>query len=159
MIKQAEQAGSRELPPPTDTGGSGSSLTEVTIYNDSPAELRIVISGPESRIEVIPASPTSDEYSLVGPLSCRTDVPTLTITVAAGDYRVLVEDISGGVRPFTGTWNLTSGDRFASCFYLVTTFGCLRGRWALFARPSNTRSGRGHRTIAVTAVGVRTHHL
>lgn len=123
LIKQAEQAGSGELPPPTDTGGSGSSLTEVTIYNDSPAELRIVISGPESRIEVIPASPTSDEYSLVGPLSCRTDVPTLTITVAAGDYRVLVEDISGGVRPFTGTWNLTSGDRFASCFYIVTTFG------------------------------------
>lgn len=123
LIKQAEQAGSGELPPPTDTGGSGSSLTEVTIYNDSPAELRIVISGPESRIEVIPASPTSDEYSLVGPLSCRTDVPTLTITVAAGDYRVLVEDISGGVSPFTGTWSLTSGDRFSSCFYIVTTFG------------------------------------
>lgn len=123
LIKQAEQAGSGELPPPTDTGGSGSSLTEVTIYNDSPAELRIVISGPESRIEVIPASPTSNEYSLVGPLSCRTDVPTLTIAVAAGEYRVLVEDISGGVRPFTGTWSLTSGDRFASCFYIVTTFG------------------------------------
>jgi hypothetical protein len=123
LILQAEASGAGELPPPTDTGRSGSSAVEVVVYNDSPTELRIVLSGPESRIELLGASPTSGEYDLIGPLSCRTDVPMLSLTVAPGEYRVLVEDTSGMVNPFTGTWTLTSGDRFASCFYIVTTFG------------------------------------
>ena len=36
---------------------------------------------------------------------------------------VLVEATSGGISPFTGTWTLGRGDAYASCFYVVTTFG------------------------------------
>lgn len=121
LIARAQQSGAGELPPPTATGGSGSSIASVVIYNDSPEELRIVLSGPESRIEIMPASPTSSEYDLVGPLSCRTDVPMLELDVPAGDYQVLVESTSGGISPFTGTWNFTSGDAYSSCFFIVTT--------------------------------------
>ena len=123
LIAEAEQGGAGSLPQPTDTGGTGSTLASVAIYNDSPEELRVVMSGPESRIEYLVASATSSEYDLVGPLSCRTDVPRLELQVPAGDYRVLVEATGGGIDPFTGTWTLGSGDAYSSCFYIVTTFG------------------------------------
>lgn len=123
LIAEAQQGGAGSLPQPVDTGGSGSSLASVVIYNDSPEELRIVMSGPESRIEVLAASATSGEYDLVGPSSCRTDVPMLELQVPSGVYDVLVEATSGGISPFTGTWTLGRGDAYASCFYVVTTFG------------------------------------
>ena len=119
LILRAQQTGAGELPPPTPTGSSGGALTRVVIYNDSPEELRLVVSGPESRIEVIPASPTSGTYSLVGPPSCRTDVPTIELRLTPGDYQVLVEATTGGVRPFTGTWTLGRGDAYESCFFIV----------------------------------------
>lgn len=123
LIAQARQGGTGSLPQPTDTGGSGGSLATVVIYNDSPEELRIVLSGPESRIETLAASATSGTYDLVGPTSCRTDVPSLELQVAAGDYQVLVEATGGGISPFTGTWTLDRGDAYASCFFIVTTLG------------------------------------
>src|SRR5690606_36390052 len=57
-VAAAEGSGAGSLPAPAPAGGSGSPDAEVVIYNDTPDELRIVVSGPESRIAVIPASPT-----------------------------------------------------------------------------------------------------
>lgn len=123
LVKQAQLQGAGELPAPTPAGGSGGNHTRVVIYNDSPEELQIVLSGPESRIEIMPASPTSDTYSLVGPPVCRTDVPVLQIEVDSGVYDVLVRATSGGVSPFVGSWTLDAGAAYDSCFFVVTTIG------------------------------------
>lgn len=123
LINEAESAGAGELPAPVPAGGAGGGATDVVVYNDSPEELRIVLSGPESRIEIVPASTTSTEYSLVGPTSCRTDVPSLALELQPGEYRAMVEATSGGVSPFVGNWTLDAGDAYESCFFVVTTFG------------------------------------
>ena len=122
LIRQAQAAGAGELPPPTPVGGSGSSSSVAVIYNQSPHDLRVVMSGPESRIETIPACGDCTEYRLVGPLSCRSDVPQITVTVPAGTYQVMAEATDGSVSPFVGSWTLDRGDRYESCFYIVTTF-------------------------------------
>jgi hypothetical protein len=85
--------------------------------------LRVVLSGPESRVQIIPPSPTSTTYSLVGPTACRTDVPSVTLHLQPGDYRTLVEATSGGIDESLGTWTLTAGDAYQSCFFVVTTIG------------------------------------
>jgi hypothetical protein len=122
LINRAEDVGAGELPEPVPAGGAGRGVSEVVVYNDSPEELRLVLSGPESRIEIIPASPTSSTYSLVGPPVCRTDVPSLQLNLAPGDYRALVESTSGNVSPFSGDWSLSSGDAYQSCFFIVTYY-------------------------------------
>lgn len=123
LIADARQRGAGELPPPTPTGRSGSDLVSVVIFNDSPNELRIVLSGPESRIVNVAPSPTSSTYPVVGPLTCRTDVPTIELSVKPGDYQVLVDAIDGTVRPYAGAWSLGSGATYESCFFIVTSFG------------------------------------
>jgi len=123
LIKRAQLAGAGELPAPNDTGSSGTSAVRIVIYNDSPEDLNIVMSGPESRFEFVSASPTSSTYPLVGPPSCRTDVPVIEFDVPAGQYQVLVEAASGSVDGFVGTWTLGRGDEYTSCFFIVTTFG------------------------------------
>ena len=123
LIADAQLQGAGSLPQPVDTGGSGTGRTTIAIFNDSPEELRIVMSGPESRIEILAASPTSSEYLGVGPPSCRTDVPRLDLKVQDGDYQVLVESTGGGVSPFVGTWSLGRGDAYRSCFFVVTAIG------------------------------------
>ncbi len=123
LISQAQNSGAGTLPQPTKSGGSGGSLTAVVVFNDSPEELRLVLSGPESRIEIIPASPTSTTYSLTGPDVCRTDVPSLKLQLQPGDYQTLVESTSGGVNPFVGSWTLVKGSAYRSCFFVVTSIG------------------------------------
>jgi hypothetical protein len=122
LINHAEGVGAGELPEPVPAGGTGRGETDVVVYNDSPEELRIVLSGPESRIEIIPASTTSETYSMIGPPLCRTDVPSLELRLQPGEYRALVEATSGNVSPFSGDWTLTSGDAYQSCFFIVTSF-------------------------------------
>ena len=118
---KAREDGADIASAPERSGSSGSSLSRVVIYNDSPNELKIVVSGPESRIEVVPASPTSSEYSTIGPLFCRTDVPSITIDLLPGTYDVLVS--GGSLNPVFGSWPLAQGAEYSTCYFVVTTFG------------------------------------
>jgi hypothetical protein len=121
LIHRAAGAGAGTLPTPQPTGRSGSAATRVVVYNDSPEQLRLVLSGPETRIEIIAASATSSVYSLVGPPTCRTDVPSLVLQLAPGEYKALVEATGGGVEEFVGTWSLTKGAAYESCFFIVSS--------------------------------------
>ena len=123
LINQATGAGAGALPSPQSTGRSGTTAARVTIYNDSPETLRLVLSGPEARIEFIPASPTSSNYSGIGPTKCRTDVPSIELQLQPGEYKALVEATSGNVSDFVGTWTMARGAAYRSCFFIVTTFG------------------------------------
>jgi hypothetical protein len=158
LIAEAQQGGAGSLPQPVDTGGSGSSLASVVIYNDSPEELRIVMSGPESRIEVLAASATSGEYDLVGPSSCRTDVPMLELQVPSGVYEVLVEATSGGISPFTGTWTLGRGDAYALLLLRrhdlwLTPAGAIASSAASARGGDQHRDGAGGLGLVVGVVG------
>ncbi len=95
---------------PPRRGGSGSGRTHLVIYNDHPDELQIVMSGPESRIETVPASMMSVVYSEAN-ADCRFDVPSIVIDVDPGLYDVLVKRPSYiGV---VSTWALDAGAEYS----------------------------------------------
>jgi tetratricopeptide (TPR) repeat protein len=122
LIAQAKAAGAGEIAPPERSGSTGSGFTEVIIQNDSPERLRIVFSGPETRIEELAACSSCITYTGFGPLYCPEKGPIGDYTLQPGEYEVVVESISDtGVTPWTGTWALESGDEYYSCFFLVTT--------------------------------------
>ncbi|MGE5377258.1 MAG: tetratricopeptide repeat protein [Bacteroidota bacterium] len=118
-ISQSNSAG--EIPPPEVSGTTGNDLSEVIIQNSSPERLRIVFSGPESRVEELEACSSCATYTGTGPLFCPEQGPQGSYTLAPGPYDVVVESISdSGVTPWTGNWNLTSGDAYSTCIFLVT---------------------------------------
>lgn len=101
---------------PPRRGGSGSARTHLVIYNDHPDELQIVMSGPESRIETVPASMTSVVYSEAN-ADCRFDVPFIVIDVDPGLYDVLMKRPSYiGV---VSSWTLDAGAEY-SVSYCMT---------------------------------------
>jgi tetratricopeptide (TPR) repeat protein len=122
IIAQAKAGGAGDIPAPERSGSTGSGQTEVVIQNDSPERLRIVFSGPESRIEELAACSSCINYTGIGPLYCPEMGPIGRYTLEPGEYEVVVESITdSGVTPWTGTWTLGSGDEYSSCFFLVTT--------------------------------------
>jgi hypothetical protein len=123
-VSQAQALGAGEIPAPERSGSTGSEATAVIIQNDSPEPLRIVFSGPESRVEELEACDTCTNYTGVGPLYCPELGPIGTYTLAPGAYDVVVESIGDdGTTPWTGAWELVTGDEYYSCFFVVTTFG------------------------------------
>jgi len=124
IVAQAKAAGAGEIPAPSLSGSTGSGFTEVVIQNDSPERLRIVFSGPESRVEELGACSSCQTYFGIGPLFCPEQGPIGRYTLKPGQYDVVVESISDtGVTPWIGDWSLVSGDEYYSCFFIVTTFG------------------------------------
>ena len=121
IIAQAKAAGAGDIPAPERSGSTYSGQTEVVIQNDSPERLRIVFSGPETRIEELAACSSCINYTGIGPLYCPEMGPIGRYTLEPGEYEVVVESITdSGVTPWTGTWALGSGDEYSSCFFLVT---------------------------------------
>ena len=121
-VAEAQAAGAGNIPAPQSVGGSGSGPAVVVIQNDSPEKLSIVFSGPEARIEELDACGSCTNYTGDGPEACPEQGPVGTYELPSGDYDVVVKSISDdGVTPFTGQWNLATGDEYYSCFFLVTT--------------------------------------
>ena len=124
IVAQAQSLGAGEIPAPERSGSTGSEATAVIIQNDSPEPLRIVFSGPESRVEELEACETCTNYTGTGPLYCPELGPIGNYTLMPGEYDVVVESISDdGTTPWTGSWELITGDEYYSCFFVVTTFG------------------------------------
>lgn len=122
LVKAARAAGSGTIERPNETGWAPEGVARVVIQNDSPHDMRIVFSGPDARIEILPACETCIDYYAVGPLYCPEQGPIGTYDLTPGDFDVLVESINEeDVIPFTGTWGFQGGKAFYSCFYIVTT--------------------------------------
>ncbi|HEY9074992.1 MAG TPA: hypothetical protein VIO61_00515 [Anaerolineaceae bacterium] len=121
IIAGAKRSGASTLPDPTRSGAASSGTSVIVVRNDAPVRLRIAISGPETRIEEMDACATCQKYTGIGPLTCPNKGPVARYTVKPGEYAVVVQSISDGkVTPFSGTWKLTSGQEYSSCFYIVT---------------------------------------
>ena len=123
IVSESQTTSAGEIPAPERSGSTGSIVTEVVIQNDSPERLRIVFSGPESHIEELEACSSCTTYTGIGPLYCPEQGPIGRYPLTPGEYDIVVESSSDtGTTPWTGNWNLVSGDEYYSCFIIITTF-------------------------------------
>lgn len=122
LIKAARDSGSGTIERPNESGWAPEGISRVVIQNDSPHDLRIVFSGPDARIEILPACETCMDYYAVGPIYCPEQGPIGTFDLTPGEFEVLVETTNEeNVVPFTGTWSFQGGKAFYTCFFIVTT--------------------------------------
>jgi len=122
IVADARASGAGIIAAPERSGSTSSGSTVVIIQNDSPERLRIVFSGPDSRIEELAACSSCQTYSLIGPLYCPEQGPIGRYTLPPGQYDVVVQSVSDtGVTPWTGDWDLISGDEYYSCFFITVT--------------------------------------
>jgi len=122
FILQAREAGSGVIERPDPSGSAPEGVARVVIQNDSPHELKIIFSGPDTLIEQLPACPECRDYYNIGPTYCPEMGPVGTYELPPGTYEVLVETvIEEDIVPFTGTWELIGGNEFYSCFFVVTS--------------------------------------
>ena len=122
-VADAKAAGAGSLPDPNHVGPSegGGDLATVVIQNSSPESMGIVFSGPDTRVEKLESCPTCETYTNIGPAECPDAGPVGTYVVEPGDYEVVVTATStSDVTPFHGTWTLSAGEEYSSCFYVVT---------------------------------------
>jgi hypothetical protein len=121
LVASAKAGGAGNIPAPQQSGTTGGTSVTVIIQNNAPESLRIVFTGPETRIEELDACLECEVYSFVGPAECPDLGPVGTYTLPPGTYEVLVESNSGSeTTPFTGTWDFAAGDEYSSCFFIVT---------------------------------------
>jgi hypothetical protein len=124
-VKLAKAANAGSLPTPQRLSGTGSGPAVVVIRNDSPNELALTMSGTKPVVTTIKACTSCHKYSHVGPVTCPDTGPQQSFRVPAGTYSVVVESKSTGaggrrVTPFAGSWDLSKGSRYESCFFIVT---------------------------------------
>ncbi|MDT0347222.1 tetratricopeptide repeat protein [Streptomyces litchfieldiae] len=115
-----------ELPPPTATGGAPGGTVTVEIVNDSPEELEILFAGAGTGTASVDACGDCTPHG-GGPLgdqpggTCGTDLdrPRVTLTLAPGDYRMVVRATTDStVAPHSGDWYLTSGTAYSGCYHI-----------------------------------------
>jgi hypothetical protein len=121
-LAEAAASGAGALPQPESVGGSGEgALVTVIIRNDSPERLTIVFSGPEVRVELLPACVECERFVNEGPPECPEKGPIGRYVVEPGTYTVVVKATAGNsVTPFRGTWTLEASTEYSECFFLVT---------------------------------------
>jgi tetratricopeptide (TPR) repeat protein len=123
LVAEAQALGAGNIPAPQETGGGGGTgPATIIIQNDSPEEMSLVFTGPETRFETLPPCEDCQEYTGDGPDACPEQGPIGTYELPAGAYDVVVKSISdAGVTPFTGNWEVGEGEEYYSCFFLITT--------------------------------------
>jgi heme/copper-type cytochrome/quinol oxidase subunit 2 len=109
------------LPQPGEVGGvDAGGQAEVTILNDTPYVLTVLIGSPNSIKVTVEACPSCKVYSVVGPLFCQEEGrPKKTIRLAPGSMKVVARVNDPGVIPFYGTWELNANTAYFNCFYIV----------------------------------------
>jgi hypothetical protein len=118
MMASAGGGNSSNLPPPQAAGRS-SGGQNLTVKNSSNKRLRLVMTGPQTLVEELPACEGCSS-SIVG--TCSSSATVSTFSVPAGSYQVAVRVMDGNVRPYAGSWSLSSGVRYEHCLYIQTTF-------------------------------------
>jgi tetratricopeptide (TPR) repeat protein len=124
IVANAKRGETGILPAPQRIGSAPSGVTKVVIQNDSPHKLRLVFSGAESHIEELDPCPSCQDYLSTRPTFCPEEGPIGRYSLIPGKYDVVVEAINDqSIVPFTGTWDLTAGGEYSSCFFIVITLG------------------------------------
>jgi len=109
------------LPQPGDMGGvPAGGEAEVTIVNDTPHVLTVLVGSPSATTITIEACPSCHHYSIVGPMSCQEEGrPKVTIRLKPGSSQVVAQVNDRSVTPFLGTWELQADTGYFNCFFIV----------------------------------------
>ena len=111
------------LPQPGEVGGvDAGGEAEVTVLNDTPYVLTLLIGSPNSVSVSIEACPGCKVYSMVGPAFCQEEGrPRKTLRLKPGTSSVVAKVGDPSVIPFYGTWELKGNTSYFNCFFIVTT--------------------------------------
>lgn len=109
------------LPQPGEVGGvDAGGQAEVTILNDTPYVLTVLIGSPNSIKVTVEACPSCKVYSMVGPIFCQEEGRSKqTIRLTPGTMKVVAKVNDSSVTPFYGTWELNANTAYFNCFYIV----------------------------------------
>ncbi len=119
---RATKSSVETLPPPGKLGHENlGGKAKVTIVNDSPYRLRILLKGPESREIFIDKCEICIEYFLVGPIVCPTSSrPSVEILLEPGTYEVSVSTAEpSGISPCVGSWTLSPNTLYGFCYFVI----------------------------------------
>jgi uncharacterized protein YgiM (DUF1202 family) len=110
------------LPQPGQSGGvAAGGDAEVTIINDTPYVLTLLVGSPNSVSITIEACSGCKVYGANGPSSCpESGRPRKTIRLKPGNSQVVARVSDASVTPFLGTWQLSPDTGYFNCFFIVT---------------------------------------
>ncbi len=109
------------LAPPLESGIAPSGTSVYVVQNDSPEQVEIILSGPETIIKEIAECSICTKLTSE-PSECPNLGPMERITLKPGDYEVLVKSASDDeVIPYRGKWAFQDGVEYAHCYYVLTT--------------------------------------
>ena len=124
-VQLARTAHPGSLPSPVKVSGTGTGPAVVVIRNASRNELDVSMSGPKPLSRTIKACSGCEDYFGLAPYSCPEKGVAASFKVPAGNYTVAVRSRptenkrTRKVKPFVGSWNLTKGSRYESCFAVL----------------------------------------
>lgn len=110
------------LPQPGQSGGvAAGGDAEVTIINDTPYALTLLVGSPNSVSITIEACSGCKVYGANGPSSCPEEGrPRKVIRLKPGSSQVVARVSDKSVTPFLGTWQLNPDTGYFNCFFIVT---------------------------------------
>ena len=110
------------LPQPGQSGGvAAGGDAEVTIINDTPYVLTLLVGSPNSVSITIEACSGCKVYGANGPSSCpESGRPRKVIRLKPGNSQVVARVSDASVTPFLGTWQLSPDTGYFNCFFIVT---------------------------------------
>jgi hypothetical protein len=111
-----------DLPQPGEMGGVGAGgEAEVTIINDTPNTLTVLVGSPSSVTITVPPCGTCKFYGFVGPIFCQEEGrPKQVVRLKPGTSKVVARVNDKSVSPFYGTWELKPDTAYLNCFFIVT---------------------------------------
>lgn len=118
IVAEADSANADEITLPEAVRRPGAVNAVVTIQNASPEPLRIVLTGPQTYIQTLPACTTCDAFTTAPP-TCPQDGGYGEYEMVAGTYSVVVSSLGDFMVPFRGTWHLETGYEYPNCFFIV----------------------------------------
>jgi hypothetical protein len=121
-IERIAQDEHGELSQPSEVGHvAAGGEAEVSIVNDTPYELTILVGVPNSTSITIEACPACKVYGMVGPIFCPQEGrPKKTVRLKPGTCQVAAKVSDPSVIPFLGAWELKSDTSYFNCFYIVS---------------------------------------
>ena len=110
------------LPQPPMIGGvAADGQAELTILNDTPYVLTVLIGSPNQATGTLEECPTCSTYGFAGPAFCQEEArPRQTIRIQPGTMKVAARVDNESVIPFSGEWTLNADSTYFYCFFIVT---------------------------------------
>jgi uncharacterized protein YgiM (DUF1202 family) len=120
-IAEIDRSQHIELPQVHMVGGmAAGGEANLTILNDTPYELTVLIGSPNQTTVTVETCLTCSTYGSVGPLCYQEEGrPRQTIRVKPGTMKVAARVDDPGVIPLSGEWTLNPDTSYSYCFIIV----------------------------------------